>query len=35
MFDECIKVDRQALDVQWRAYMRSLKTDLEIIQDDR
>jgi uncharacterized protein DUF1570 len=35
MFDECIKTDRNALDVQWRGYMRSLKTDLEIIQDDR
>jgi hypothetical protein len=35
MFDECIKLDRRSLDAQWRAYMRSLKTDLEIIQDDR
>ena len=35
MFDECIKLDRSSLDAQWRAYMRSLKTDLEIIQDDR
>lgn len=35
MFDECIKVDRAALDVQWRTYMRSLKTDLEIIEDQR
>jgi hypothetical protein len=35
MFDECIKVDRAALDVQWRSYMRGLKTDLEIIEDSR
>ena len=33
MFDECIKVDRAALDAQWRNYMRSLKTDLEIIEE--
>jgi uncharacterized protein DUF1570 len=35
MFDECIKVDRAALDVQWRNYMRGLKTDLEIIEESR
>ena len=35
MFDECLQIERAALDAQWRAYMRSLKTDLEIIQDDR
>jgi hypothetical protein len=34
-FDECFKIDRRALDIQWRNYMRSLKTDIELIMEDR
>lgn len=33
LFDEEIKVDRRILDQQWRAYMRTLKTDIEVILD--
>lgn len=35
LFRDCIKKDPAALDAEWRAYMRGLKTDLEIILDDR
>src|SRR5262249_45420844 len=31
IFDESIRVDRAALDQQWRAYMNTLKTDVELI----
>jgi len=31
LFDECMGIDRAALDQQWRAYMNSLKTDIEQI----
>ena len=35
LFNECIKKDRRALDIEWRSYMRGLKTDLEIILDGK
>jgi hypothetical protein len=35
LFDESIGVDRIVLDQQWRAYMSSLKTDIEIILDGK
>lgn len=35
VFNECIKKDRRALDTEWRSYMRGLKTDLDIILDER
>ena len=31
IFDEAIDVKRDALDQQWRSYMSSLKTDVELI----
>src|SRR5262245_3385591 len=31
IFDESIGIDRGALDQQWRAYMNTLKTDVELI----
>lgn len=31
IFDESIKVDRDTLDKEWRSYMSTLKTDLELI----
>lgn len=33
LFDESVKIDHSRLDSEWRAYMRSLKTDLEVILD--
>jgi hypothetical protein len=33
LFNEEINVDRRILDQQWRAYMRTLKTDIEVILD--
>jgi Protein of unknown function (DUF1570) len=33
LFDESIELDRGLLDNQWRLYMRSLKTDVELILD--
>lgn len=33
LFDEELKTDRRILDQQWRAYMRTLKTDIEEILD--
>jgi hypothetical protein len=33
LFDEEMKTDRRILDQQWRAYMRTLKTDIEEILD--
>ena len=35
VFNECVKKDRRGLDIEWRTYMRGLKTDMEIILDDR
>lgn len=35
VFNECIKKDRRGLDIEWRTYMRGLKTDMEIILDNR
>ncbi|MGI8982202.1 MAG: DUF1570 domain-containing protein [Pirellulaceae bacterium] len=35
VFKECIKKDRRALDIEWRSYMRGLKTDLDIILNER
>ncbi len=35
LFNEAIKKDRRALDTEWRTYMRGLKTDLEIILNER
>lgn len=35
LFDETINIDRAILDEQWRAYMRSLKTDIELIVEGR
>ncbi len=34
LFDKVFGADRKQLDVEWRAYMRSLKTDLEQIEED-
>ena len=31
LFDEAVGIDRAELDRQWRAYMSSLKTDMELI----
>ena len=31
LFDECLAVERELLDHQWRDYMSSLKTDVELI----
>ena len=31
IFDDVLATDRQVLDYQWRGYMNSLKTDLELI----
>ena len=31
IFDEAFSTDRQSLQNEWRSYMRSLKTDLEVI----
>ncbi len=33
LFDESVKIDHSRLDSEWRAYMRTLKTDLEVILD--
>ncbi|MCE9525520.1 MAG: DUF1570 domain-containing protein [Planctomycetales bacterium] len=35
VFNEAIKKDRRQLDTEWRSYMRGLKTDLDVILDDR
>jgi hypothetical protein len=35
IFNEAIKKDRRSLDTEWRSYMRGLKTDLEIILNER
>jgi hypothetical protein len=35
LFDECIGTDRASLDQQWRAYMNSLKTDVELILEGK
>jgi hypothetical protein len=35
LFDEALATDRQVLDYQWRGYMNSLKTDLELILDGK
>ena len=35
VFNECVKKDRRALDTEWRSYMRGLKTDLEVILDEK
>ena len=35
VFNECIKKDRRSLDIEWRSYMRGLKTDLDIILNER
>lgn len=35
VFNDCVKKDRRALDTEWRSYMRGLKTDLEIILNER
>lgn len=31
IFDECVGISRDKLDEQWRAYMKTLKTDVELI----
>jgi hypothetical protein len=31
IFDDALATDRQVLDYQWRGYMNSLKTDLELV----
>ncbi len=33
IFDESVKIDHDRLDSEWRSYMRTLKTDLEVILD--
>jgi hypothetical protein len=35
LFDECIQLDRASLDQQWRAYMGSLKTNIELILEQK
>jgi hypothetical protein len=35
LFDECIGIDRGSLDQQWRAYMRSLKTNIELVLEEK
>ncbi len=35
LFDECIGIERGSLDQQWRAYMGSLKTNLEQILEEK
>jgi hypothetical protein len=35
IFNESIKKDRRTLDTEWRSYMRGLKTDLEVILNER
>jgi len=35
IFNEAIKKERRSLDVEWRTYMRGLKTDLDIILDGK
>ena len=35
IFDDAIGVDRAVLDQQWRAYMSSLKTDVELVLEGR
>jgi Protein of unknown function (DUF1570) len=35
LFDEALATDRQILDYQWRGYMNSLKTDIELILDGK
>ena len=35
LFDECLQIDRAILDQQWRGYMASLKTDIELILDGK
>lgn len=35
IFDEAIGIDRLALDQEWRAYMQSLKTDVELIFEEK
>ena len=34
-FDEVFGKDKSALDLEWRQYMRTLKTDLEIVLGDK
>ena len=34
LFDECLGVDRASLDQQWRAYMGSLRTNLELVLEE-
>jgi len=35
LFDECLQIDRAILDQQWRGYMASLKTDIELILEGK
>ncbi|MEX2174081.1 MAG: DUF1570 domain-containing protein [Pirellulaceae bacterium] len=35
LFDESLGIDRSQLDGEWRAYMGTLQTDLEVILDER
>lgn len=35
IFDESIGIDRFALDQEWRAYMQSLKTDVELVLEEK
>ena len=35
LFNQAVKKDRRALDTEWRSYMRGLRTDLEIILNER
>ena len=34
LFSESFGTDRRSLDSEWRAYMRTLKTDLELILEE-
>ena len=34
-FDEVFGKDKSALDLEWRKYMRGLKTDLQMVLDDK
>jgi hypothetical protein len=34
IFDEAFGTDRERLDTEWRLYMRSLRTDLQMILED-
>jgi hypothetical protein len=35
LFDEVFGKDRALLDAEWRAYMRSLKSDVDLVLENR